>query len=140
MPTTRALARRYLNEIDRATTIITNASTQIVAAQKKLAKVREECAHRWTFTYQVNNYHEERWNVTYHCADCQLERVDRDKIPVCRVCDSPLQRAAANDQEAEAEKAKDEYKNRSLLSNPLIAFRCSTPSCNVVHILWTLGD
>jgi len=111
------------------------ASGEIAKCLAEIAKLQKSCEHSWRFNRQVNNYHERNWNITYKCIECDSERTDQNRPPVCEVCDTALVRAKKGDQEAEQERKKDKYKGRY---NSPIAFRC--PKCKKIHILWHLGD
>ena len=114
---------------------ITRASGEIALSLKKIEELQTLCKHNWRFNRQVNNFHVHNWNVTYKCTECETERTDGNRPPVCEVCDISLVLAKKGDKEAEKERKKKKYQGNY---NPPIAFRC--PKCKKINILWHEGD
>lgn len=114
---------------------IEKASGEIARCLAEIAQLQNSCSHTWRFNRQVNAHHERNWNITYKCTECDVERVDENRPPVCEICDVALVRTTKDDHEAEDERKKDQYKGHY---NPPVAFRC--PECKKIHILWHLGD
>ena len=123
-------------EISRLRRASARAAKEVVACNKSIAELQKKCPHRWKFSWQVNDHHEHNWNVTYKCTECDAERTDKSHPPVCEVCNCALNRASADD--SEAQEAVSVAAANLHHWNPPLPFRC--PTCREIHILWHEGD
>jgi len=116
---------------------INQAIESIVCHHTAIRALQEACPHTWQFMEQVNAHHELHWHVHYKCKECDTTKVERDRTPVCRVCDSDLVLAGLDDVGARCavRLAGDPNGNGGTR-----AYRCSEPICNELYILYVLGD
>jgi hypothetical protein len=109
---------------------------EMLGISAEINKLRAECQHVWSFSFQVNAHHNTIWHVFYQCNKCATQREEK-KEPVCEVHDVTLVRCDASDVEAEAERTKPEHGGGW---NIPLAFRCPKPECCKIHILRHRGD
>jgi len=121
-------------KVREANDSINRATREIMVHGAMICKLQKACEHVWGFHSQVNACHEQFWNVTYQCTECELMATTKTK-PVCEKCLSSLVRATKDDRQATSEAKKHQ---RNDLGNPPLAFRC--PKCKKIHILWHEGD
>lgn len=104
--------------------------------EDRMNDLQDSCEHAWKLKSARNALHNNLWDLTWKCTQCDVERVDKKVPPVCTDCHKHLLRADdPRDTEAEEERTKPEHKGHW---NPPEAWRCS--SCGKIYILQVLGD